>query len=161
MTLIIGSRHLSSWSLRPWILMRHLEVVFDERVIELDLPDSEANILSYSPSGRLPALQHGDVRVWDSLAICEYFCELTGRGLPTSRAARALARSVTAEMHAGFRTLRKTWPMDTRATGLHTPMSPKLAADIARIEQLWEQCRAAFGAEGPWLFGQYSIADAF
>ncbi len=160
MTLIIGSKHLSSWSLRPWILMRHLELAFDERLIELDQPDTAANILRYSPSGRLPALQHGELAIWDSLAIGEYVCELTGRGLPTGRAARALARSVTAEMHAGFWTLRKTWPMDTRATGLHTPISPGLAADIARIERLWEQCRAAFGAEGPWLFGHYSIADA-
>jgi glutathione S-transferase len=160
MTLIIGSRHLSSWSLRAWILMRHLELAFDERVIELDLPDTTANILRYSPNGRLPALRHGELMIWDSLAISEYVCELTGRGLPTERAARALARSVTAEMHSGFHTLRKTWPMDTRATGLHTPISPKLTADIARIEQLWEQCRAEFGAKGPWLFGEYSIADA-
>jgi glutathione S-transferase len=160
MTLIIGSKHLSSWSLRAWILMRHLELAFDERLIDLDQPDTAANILRYSPSGRLPALQHGELAIWDSLAICEYVCELTGRGLPSGRAARALARSVTAEMHAGFRTLRKTWPLDTRATGLHTPISPELAADIARIEQLWEQCRGAFGAEGPWLFGEYSIADA-
>jgi glutathione S-transferase len=160
MTLIIGSKHLSSWSLRAWILMRHLELEFDERLIELDQPDTAANILRYSPSGRLPALQHGELALWDSLAISEYVCELTGRGLPTGRTARALARCVTAEMHAGFRTLRTTWPMDTRATSLHTPISPKLAADIARIEQLWEQCRAAFGAEGPWLFGHYSIADA-
>lgn len=160
MTLIIGSKHLSSWSLRAWILMRHLELAFDERLIELDQPDTAANILRYSPSGRLPALQHGELAIWDSLAIGEYVCELTGRGLPTGRAARALARSVTAEMHAGFRTLRKTWPMDTRASSLHTPISLALAADIARIEQLWVQCRAAFGAEGPWLFGHYSIADA-
>jgi glutathione S-transferase len=129
-------------------------------VIELDLPDTTANILRFSPNGRLPALQHGELTIWDSLAICEYVCELTGRGLPTARAARALARSVTAEMHAEFQTLRTTWPLDTRATSLHTPISPELAADIARIEQLWEQCRAAFGADGPWLFGQYSIADA-
>jgi glutathione S-transferase len=161
MTLIIGSKHLSSWSLRPWILMRHLELAFEERLIELDQPDTAANILRYSPSGRLPALQHGKLTLWDSLAICEYVCELTGRGLPTGRAARALARCVTAEMHAGFRTLRKAWPMDTRTTSLHTPISPQLTADIARIEQLWEQCRAAFGAEGPWLFGHYSIADAY
>lgn len=160
MTLIIGSKHLSSWSLRPWILMRHLELAFDERLIELDQPDTAANILRYSPSGRLPALQHGELTLWDSLAICEYVCELTGRGLPTARAARALARCVTAEIHAGFHTLRKAWPMDTRATSLQTPGSPKLTADIARIEQLWEQCRGAFGAEGPWLFGHYSIADA-
>jgi glutathione S-transferase len=160
MTLIIGSRHLSSWSLRAWILMRHLELSFDERVIELDLPGSTTNILRYSPNGRLPALKHGELLIWDSLAISEYVCELTGRGLPTDRAARALARSVTAEMHAGFHTLRKTWPMDTRATGLDTPIGPKLATDIARIEQLWAQCRAQFGAKGPWLFGEYSMADA-
>jgi len=108
----------------------------------------------------VPALRHGSLLIWESLAICEYACELSGRGLPAETAARAMARSVSAEMHAGFRQLRKLWPMNTRALGRRTAEPPGLLADVARIDRLWNECRARNGAEGRWLFGDYSLADA-
>ncbi len=108
----------------------------------------------------MPVLQARRAAVWDSLAICEYVCELAGRGWPADRAARAIARSVCAEMHSGFSILRSQWPMNARAAGRRTAPNPERAADIARIEELWSDCRRRFGASGPWLFGEYSVADA-
>jgi glutathione S-transferase len=159
-TLVIGNKNYSSWSLRPWMLMRHLGLAFDELQIPLSRPDTPALIAQYSPSGRVPVLRHGTLTVWESIAIGEYLCELTGNGLPTERPARALARVVSAEMHAGFGALRQQWPMNARATGRRTPMSAALSADIQRIDSLWSYCRQGFGANGPWLFGDYSLADA-
>ena len=98
--------------------------------------------------------------LWDSLAICEYACELAGRGWPAPREARAVARSVCAEMHSGFSILRSQWPMNARALGRRTAVNPERSADVARIEDLWADCRGRFGAGGPWLFGEYSVADA-
>jgi glutathione S-transferase len=160
LTLILGTRSLSSWSLRPWLLARHLGITVREQLIRLDQPDSAAQLAAASPTARVPVLRHGALVVWESIAICEYLCELAGAGYPSTRAARAVARSVSAEMHAGFATLRALWPMDTNAVGLHTDMTSALAADIARIQALWISCRREFGADGPWLFGSYCIADA-
>jgi glutathione S-transferase len=160
LTLIIGNRNYSSWSLRPWLLLRHLALEFDEQQILLDQPDSEQRLRAANPAGRVPALRHGPLLVWDSLAICEYLCELAGRGLPADRAARALARSVSAEMHSGFQALRTQWPLNARATGRRTPGTPALEQDIARIDAIWCECRNRFGAQGPWLFGEFSVADA-
>ncbi len=161
LVLVIGTRNLSSWSLRPWMLLRHLGLPFEEIEIALDRPDTAAQIARHTPAGRVPVLLHGEVRIWESLAIGEYLCELAGRGWPQSASARAHARAVSAEMHAGFAALRSHWPMQARAAGLPgTPMSPALAADIARIDALWNDCRARYDADGPWLFGQYSLADA-
>jgi len=98
--------------------------------------------------------------VWDSLAICEYVAELTGRGWPRAVEARAVARSVCAEMHSGFTTLRSLWPMNARARNRRTAVTTALEADIERIDQIWNECRGRFGADGPWLFGDYGIADA-
>ena len=159
-TLVVGTKSLSSWSLRPWLLARHLGIAFHEELIVLDQPESAAQLAAASPTKRVPVLRHGDLVVWESIAICEYLCELAGAGYPSSRAARAVARSVCAEMHAGFSTLRSLWPMDANAVGLHTEMTSALAADIARIQELWSRCRREFGAGGPWLFGSYCIADA-
>lgn len=158
--LTIGNKNYSSWSLRPWILMKHLGLSFEERLMPLDTPEFARDIVSASPTRRVPILKHGALLVWDSLAICEYVCELAGRGWPADRAARAVARSVCAEMHAGFSILRSQWPMNARAVGRHTPPNPERSADIARIEDSWAGCRARFGAGGPWLFGEYSVADA-
>jgi glutathione S-transferase len=159
--LILGNKNYSSWSLRPWILMRHLGVQFDETIVPLDTPQFKDEIAHYGPTGRVPVLQHGAVTVWDSLAICEYIAEVTGRGWPTSAAARAMARSVSAEMHSGFGELRSQWPMIATARRPATSRTPGLDADIARIEALWGDCRARFGGTGgPWLFGDYSVADA-
>ena len=160
LTLLIGNKNYSSWSLRAWILLRHLGLEFTELQVPLDLPDTAARLRAFNPAGLVPALRDGELLVWDSLAVCEYACELAGRGLPADRAARALARSVAAEMHSGFRALRGTWPMNARATGRRTAMSPALLADVARIDTLWNQCRATQGGGGPWLLGEYSLADA-
>jgi glutathione S-transferase len=158
--LIIGNKNYSSWSLRPWILMTHLGVQFRETIVPLDTPQFKDQISRCSPSGRVPVLQHGELTVWDSLAICEYIVETVGRGLPVARESRAVARSVCAEMHSGFLTLRTEWPFNARAKK-RTPMTPALEADIKRIDALWSDCRSRFGrSEGPWLFGDYSIADA-
>jgi glutathione S-transferase len=159
-TLVIGNKNYSSWSLRPWMLARHLGLEFEEVLIPMDLPDSRARIHAVSPAGRVPVLRHGELLVWDSIAICEYLCERAGRGLPRDREARAVARSMSAEMHAGFQELRQQWPMNARARGRRTPMTAGLQRDIARVDALWCQARTHFGAAGPWLFGEYSIADA-
>jgi len=160
LTLVIGNRNYSSWSLRPWILMRHLGLRFEEKVIPLQTPEFKDEALKHSPSGRVPILHHDDITVWDSLAICEYIAELTGKGWPSQSGARAVARSVCAEMHSGFANLRMEWPMNARARNRRTLMTPGLEADIDRIEEIWLDCRRRFGASGPWLFGEFSIADA-
>jgi glutathione S-transferase len=160
LTLVIGNRNYSSWSLRPWILARHLGLEFAELQIPLDQADSSARIHAINPAGRVPVLCHGELLLWESIAICEYLCELARRGLPRQRDARAMARSMSAEIHAGFHELRHQWPMNARARGRCTPMTETLQRDIARIDTIWCQARAHFGAAGPWLFGDYSMADA-
>lgn len=160
LTLVIGNRTYSSWSLRAWVLMKHLDVKFAEVVIPLDSAETREQIEQYGPSGRVPVLRHGDVCVWDSLAICEYVAELTGKGWPADSHARAVARAVSAEMHSGFTTLRSLWPMNARARNRRTAVPAALTADVERIDELWNDCRSRFGAAGPWLFGEYSIADA-
>ena len=161
LALVIGDKNYSSWSLRPWILMKHLGLPFREVQIRLDTPEFKDEIAQHGPSGRVPVLRHGDITVWDSLAICEYVAELTGAGWPADAHARAVARSVSAEMHSGFTALRMEWPMNARARNRRTLMTPGLEADIDRIDEIWMDCRRRFGASGgPWLFGEYSIADA-
>ncbi len=158
--LTIGNKNYSSWSLRAWILLKDLGLEFSERIVPLDTPDYERDIGALSPTRRVPVLEHGSLRIWDSLAIGEYACELAGRGWPEDRAARAVARSVCAEMHSGFGALRSQWPMNARALGRRTPVDAALTAEVARIEDLWAECRRRFGSQGPWLFGEYSVADA-
>lgn len=161
LTLVIANRNYSSWSLRPWVLLTHLGIPFKEVRLALDTPEFAANIGRYSPSRRVPALIDGDVTVWESLAILEYVSELAGgRGWPADRAARAVARAIASEMHAGFGPLRSAWPMNIRARNRRVPMTTELAASITRIDELWTTTRARFGTGGPWLFGAYSAADA-
>jgi glutathione S-transferase len=160
LTLVIGNKNYSSWSLRAWLFMKHAGIGFEEIVIALDTEETHEQIERYGPSGRLPVLRHGSVTVWDSLAICEYVAELTGTGWPRESEARAVARAVSAEMHSGFANLRMLWPMNARARRRRTAMTPALAADIERVDEIWCDCRQRFGAGGPWLFGEYSIADA-
>jgi glutathione S-transferase len=140
--------------------MRHLNLSFEEQMIPLDLPDSAQRIQAANPAGRVPALRHGELLIWDSIAICEYLCELAGAGLPLDRARRAIARSVSAEMHSGFQALRTQWPMNARALGRRTAMTPALVRDIERIDAIWTECRRGNTERGPWLFGEYSLADA-
>jgi glutathione S-transferase len=160
LTLVIGNKNYSSWSLRAWIALKHLGVPFEEIQVILDTPTTREDIEHYGPSGRVPVLRLGELAVWDSLAICEYAAELTGRGWPQDARARAVARSVCAEMHSGFSHLRSLWPMNARARNRRTAITAALEADIERIDVIWNDCRARFGAAGPWLFGEYSIADA-
>lgn len=158
--LTIGNKNYSSWSLRAWIFLKNVGLEFAERIVPLDTPAYQREIGALSPTRRVPVLEHGSLRIWDSLAICEYAGELAGRGWPMDRAARGVARSVCAEMHSGFDALRSQWPMNARAQGRHTPVDAALAADLARIEDLWSECRQRFGSRGPWLFGEYCVADA-
>ncbi len=159
--LVIGTRNYSSWSLRPWLLLRHLGLDFTERLYHLDTPGFAAEVPRLSPTGRVPVLLHDGLTVWESLAICEYAVELSGdRGWPAAADARATARAVAAEMHAGFEPLRAACPMNVRARDRRVPMTQALARDVARIDALWCECRGRHGHGGPWLFGEYSVADA-
>jgi glutathione S-transferase len=158
--LLIGSKNYSSWSLRPWLFLRKAGFKFREQLVYFDAGDYQAQIAALSPSRRVPLLIDGGLKIWDSLAICEYVAEFTGLGLPRDRAARARARSVAAEMHSGFQALRNECPMNVRARNHRVPLTPQLEADIARIDDIWSGSRQAFGAGGGWLFGDFSIADA-
>jgi glutathione S-transferase len=154
-TLVIGDKNLSSWSLRPWLLMRMLGVPFEERQVRLDRPESRGEILRHSPAGRVPILLHDDLAIWDSLAIVEYLAELEpGRVWPQERARRARARSLACEMHAGFADLRRELPMDIRARKTGQRWSEAAASDLRRIAEIWS------GAEGPFLFGGFGAVDA-
>ena len=160
--LVIGNKNYSSWSLRPWLLLRHFGVAFDEMRLPLDTPKFVSDIERWSPSRRVPALRHGELTIWDSLAICEYVDEtfLDRAGWPADAAARAIARSVSAEMHAGFAALRSALPMNCRKRVAHFVPSADAQRDIARVCALWRDCRARFGNAGAWLFNGFSIADA-
>lgn len=161
-TLVIGNKNYSSWSLRPWLAARVAGIPFDEVRIPLYGPDSAAPLAAWSPSGLVPLLQDGDLKVWDSLAICEYLAEMfPDRGLwPADRAARAVARSVSAEMHSGFAALRTSMSMNIRRRYPGLGRTPECLKDIERIFAVWEDCRARFGTGGDFLFGQFTIADA-
>ena len=159
-TLLIGSKNYSSWSLRPWLFLRKAGFKFDEQIVYFDASTYQAQIAALSPSRRVPLLIDGGMKIWDSLAICEYVAELSGRGLPGDRMARARARSVAAEMHSGFQSLRNENPMNVRARNRIVPQTHELLADIARIDEIWSGCRQDYGAVGNWLFGDFSIADA-
>jgi glutathione S-transferase len=160
LTLVIGSKNYSSWSLRPWILLKHLGLEFHERVLAIYTAEFYAELRKITPAGRVPVLLDGDLRIWDSLAICEYLAEKAGRGWPTDAADRAHARVLSAEMHSGFQTLRSACPFNARARNRNVPQTPELLADVRRIDEMWADCRRRFGRRGQWLFGEYSIADA-
>ena len=162
LTLVIGNKNYSSWSLRPWLFMKHHGLAFEEILIPLYAEGSAAAMKKYSPSGLVPVLIDGDLKVWDTLAICEYVSEkyLDGKGWPEDRRARAVARSVSAEMHAGFQKLRTNLPMNLKGRFDWRSVGDDVEKDIARVVEIWERCRADHGADGPWLFGGFSIADA-
>lgn len=163
LTLYIGDKNLSSWSLRPWLIMKQAGIPFAEKTIRLDRPGTKASILERSPSGLVPCLVDGDLVIWDSLAIAEYLAETFPRKnllWPADRAARARARSISAEMHSGFTELRKNWPLKFSSIGLKHDPPAGVARDLERIAAIWTQTRRDFGAGGPFLFGAFSIADA-
>lgn len=171
LTLIIGNKNYSSWSLRPWLAMKMAAVEFGEIRIALDQPDTRSRILQYSPTGKVPCLvdagagQDPPLHIWDSLAICEYVNEVyaAGRLWPADRRRRAGARSVTAEMHAGFPNVRQHLSMDIRsrkaAHGARALARAEVQAEVARICSLWTAALESSG--GPYLFGDFCIADAF
>jgi len=162
-TLYIGNRNYSSWSLRGWLMAKAAGIAFEEVLIRLRQPNTKAEVLRRSPSGRVPALVHGEVSIWESLAIGEYLAELfPDAGLwPKDRGARAVARSVSTEMHAGFSGLRNHFPMNVRSTFPNRASTPEVQADIDRITAIWHDCRGRFGGDGPYLFGSiFGNADA-
>jgi len=160
--LVIGTKRFSSWSLRPWLALKATGAPFEEVEIALRQPGTKAEILKWSAAGKVPVLIDDGLLVWDSLAICEYLAErFPAAGLwPDERSARAVARSVAAEMHAGFPVLRQQCPMDVLLDEALAEPGPDLLAEIARIDALWSECRSRFGADGPFLFGRFTIADA-
>ena len=161
-TLVIGDKNLSSWSLRPWLALKHAGIPFAEECVRLRQPDSKAQILRHSPSGKVPALKTGSGVVWDSLAILEFLAERHPDCAlwPQSDEARAVARSLSAEMHAGFAALRNEMPMDLLGRLPCPPIESALEADIRRIVSIWKDARLSFGQGGPFLFGRFSNADA-
>lgn len=161
LTLVIGSPHLSSWSFRAWLILRRSGLTFDEVLVDLRAPDRAERISRWSPSGKLPVLLVGDWPVWDSLAIAELVAEGDRTLWPDSVPDRALARSICAEVHSGFADLRAFLPMDFLAR--FSPPGRLLAGvarDIARIEAIWTDCRRRYAADGPFLFGRFTVADA-
>jgi glutathione S-transferase len=160
--IVVGNKKYSSWSLRPWLVLKHAGEPFEEIVVPLDMPDTAANIRKYSPSGRVPALIDGDITVWDSLAIAEYLHEKfpAKRLWPKDVAQRARARSLAAEMHSGFTNLRNDCSMKIVQQYPYKPLRPETQAEVDRIVAIWEESLKRSG--GPFLFGkELCIADAF
>jgi glutathione S-transferase len=162
MQLIIGNKNYSSWSLRPWMALTMAGIRFDELVIPLDRPDTASRIARHSRAGRVPVLHDGKVTVWESLAILEYLADrFPDRHFwPKARAARAMARAIASEMHAGFSALRNACPMNLRRPRRPVALSDHARADVRRIEQLWREARKTYGKGGKFLFGKFSNADA-
>lgn len=160
--LVIGNKNYSSWSLRAWFALVKAGLPFQEERIVLQSHHYKDRILEHSPGGTVPVLKDGDITVWDTMAIIEYLAETHPALWPQDRAARAWARAISAEMHAGFQALRAELPMNLRATGRKVEISDRCKADITRIAQIWRDTRARYGASGPWLFGKApNAADAF
>jgi glutathione S-transferase len=161
--LIIGNKNYSSWSLRPWLVLRHLQIAFEEVRLALDTPAFAAQIGALSPTGLVPVLHVGDFIVSDSMAIIEYINDALapGRAWPQDRQQRAIARAISARMHSGFDALRAELPMNCRLHGNQINVSEQTERQIDEICAIWRECRAKYGQEGPWLFGEFSAADAF
>jgi glutathione S-transferase len=160
--LVIGNKNYSSWSLRPWLAMKVAGIAFEETVISLEAQDFKARVMAVSGAGKVPVLIDGETRVWESLAILEYLAEKFPAAAlwPKDEGARAHARAVAAEMHAGFMPLRRLLPMN-----VWRPVKPRVLddgskTDVARIDAIWRDCRVRYGAAGPFLFGAFGAADA-
>jgi glutathione S-transferase len=160
--LVMGNKNYSSWSLRPWLVLRHFRIPFKECRIPLYLDKSKAALLEHSPSGKAPVLHDGTTTVWDSLAIIEYLADRHKDKpiWPVDRGARAIARSISAEMHSGFEALRSHLPMNCRALGRVQSLTEEAERDVMRVQEVWSSCRREFGDRGEWLFGDFSAADA-
>jgi glutathione S-transferase len=162
LTLIIGNKNYSSWSLRPWLFLTHHGIPFEEVRIPLYRDDSQARIAAYSPAGKVPVLMDDGLTVWDSLAILEYLAERfpETQGWPAAPVGRAQVRSLAAEMHAGFAALRNHCSMNCRRPPTPKELPEAVHQDVARINQIWIECRERHANDGPWLLGQFSILDA-
>jgi glutathione S-transferase len=160
--LIIGNKNYSSWSFRPWIAMKVAGIAFEEEVISLEAPDFKARVSKVSGTGKVPALADGSVHVWESLAILEYLAEKHPHAhlWPADPAARALARAIAAEMHAGFGPLRRHLPMNMWRPVTPRQLTPEVETNVRRIEAIWTDCRRGYGADGGFLFGGFGAADA-
>ncbi|WP_426177417.1 glutathione S-transferase family protein [Massilia sp. TWR1-2-2] len=162
LSLVIGNKNYSSWSMRPWVALTAFGIPFHEVRVLLDMPDTAARIADYSGAGRVPVLVAGEMTIWDSLAICEYVAEqFPDKHLwPADVAARAMARSVSAEMHSGFPGLRNAMSMNIKASLPGRGRTTEAQGDIGRVCEIWEECLSRFGHH-QFLFGDFSIADAF
>lgn len=160
--LIIGNKNYSSWSFRPWFAMKVTSIEFQETVISLETTDFKARITKMSGAGKVPVLIDGDVNIWELLVILEYLAEkFPAAGLwPRDAAARAHARAICSEMHAGFQPLRRQLPMNVWRPVIPRQIDPDAQADVARIDAIWNECRSRFGAAGPFLYGAFGAADA-
>jgi glutathione S-transferase len=160
--LVIGNKNYSSWSFRPWLAMKVAGIPFEETVISLEAADFKARVMAVSGAGKVPVLVDGETRVWESLAILEYLAEKFPAAAlwPKDDSARAMARAVAAEMHAGFVSLRNLLPMNVHRPVKPRPLDDGSKTNVARIETLWRDCRARFGIGGPFLFGAFGAADA-
>jgi glutathione S-transferase len=157
--LVIGNKNYSSWSMRPWLALRYLNIDFEEVRIPLFTAGYKEKLHAYSPAGLVPIYREGDITIWESLAILEYLAELHPQLWPPEPSTRAMARAVSAEMHAGFQSLRTHLPLNCRARNRRVSFTDNVSKDISRIVEIWEQCRDLHRSEGPWLFGEFSIAD--
>src|SRR3954471_18760148 len=162
MKLVIGNKNYSSWSFRPWIAMKVAGIPFDEEVISLYVEGSREKILKHSPAGKVPILIDGDIYVWESLAILEYLAEkYPGAGLwPADQMVRAHARAISTEMHGGFPALREECGMSFWRPPAKRDLSDAAKANVARVQEIWTNARATYGAGGPFLCGKFSAADA-
>jgi glutathione S-transferase len=162
LTLVIGNKNYSSWSLRPWLFMKHAGIEFTEKRIALYTETSHSELQPYFSNFKVPVLMDGDLIIWDSLAILEYLAEQFPdcEGWPMDPAFRAHARAVSAEMHSSFVALRSELPMNCRKQYSSVKLSADAQSDVDRIKTLWRMCRTEYGAAGEWLFGRFSIADA-
>ena len=159
--LVIGNKKYSSWSLRPWMLLKHSGIDFEEIRIPLDTPEFQDQVRQYSGAARVPVYIVDGHAIWDSLAIAETIAESHPELWPEDPIARAFARSMVAEMHSGFTALRSELPMNCAAHNRKLQVSDVALSELRRIESLWQQCQAYSDKKGPWLFGRFSIADAF
>ncbi len=162
LTLVIGNKNYSSWSLRPWIYMKNKNIAFSEKRVALAKDDTQHLLTPYFSGGKVPVLINGSLTVWDSISIMEYLADRypDHSGWPENKNARATARSVSAEMHSSFSALRRELPMNCRKTYDNFTLSARVMKDINRITDVWKFCHDHYGQNGPWLFGEFSIADA-
>lgn len=162
LTLILGNKNYSSWSLRPWVLLKHYNIPFEEKRIALFTDNTNSELEQYNSDYKVPILNDDELIIWDSLSILEYISEkyLNSNGWPQDVKARAFARSISAEMHSSFINLRNELPMNCRKQFKDIKLSTDAEKEVERIKLLWRTCRHEYGADGQWLFGEYSVADA-